>query len=120
LEELSARRQPDRTGRYFVAGLIKGDRNMDTVVKVRSDEEVRVLRSGHWAAMLDPEYRGTVAYVRFDSYSDREEWLTMGTDRIVFPAHCVPLSLLLDREAWKELQVHLPSNRNVSFLFANH
>jgi hypothetical protein len=93
---------------------------MDTVVKVWSDEEVKELRSGHWAAMIDEQEGGTVAYLRFESFEDRHEWLTMGTDRIPFPAYHVPLSLLLDREAWKELQVHLPSKRNVSFLFANH
>jgi hypothetical protein len=94
---------------------------MGTVVKVWSDEEVSELRSGHWAAMLDAQEGGTVAYLRFESQWDRAEWVCAHRAlRIVFPAHSVPLSLLLDRQAWSEKVVNLSAKRKAKVLFANH
>lgn len=88
------------------------------MVKVWSDEEVRELRSGYWAVMLDSQGGGASGYLRFTTEQSRREWVSGHSLRLPILADSVPLSLLLDREAWSEKVVNLSAKRKATVLFA--
>ncbi len=70
-------------------------------IHVTSNEEVAALRSQFFAIELDK--RGvTVRYYSFPTMEGRQQWVAHNPwERISLPAHCVPLSILLDRESWE-------------------
>jgi hypothetical protein len=93
------------------------------MVKVWSHEEVRELQSGYWAVLLRGDIGlvgGVRGYLRFTSQEERDEWVFDHVDRLSFPATSLPLSLLLDRQAWSEKVVNLSAKRKAKVLFANH